>query len=225
MLKRSSLRIPSGEARLEVPVFKPKKCKACRNPFTPTNSMQIVCCGVPCGRDYAQSLRAKKTKKEEAAERKWDRERKEKLKTRGQWIEEAEAAVRKFRRLEELAKGEGCMSCRRTQAEVQGTDGWKPGGAWDAGHFLSKGARPELRMEPLNIWLQCKGCNAGSSKYARKGYTVGQDFEANLRAKHGDALVDWLKGPHGAKHYSIDELKAIKATYRAKARALEKESV
>jgi hypothetical protein len=112
------------------------------------------------------------------------------------------------------------MSCRRSQEEVQGTDGWKPGGAWDAGHFLGKGARPELRMEPLCIWLQCKSCNAGSAKYARKGYTVGLAFEENLRAQEGDALVDWLKGPHEPKHYTIDDLKEIKRTYKAKAKAL-----
>lgn len=199
-----------------------RKCKTCRQLFEKRLPMQSVC-SPSCALSLATSKRAKEEKRAQVKERKADRERKEKLKTRGQWVDEAEKEVRRFRRLTELAKGEGCISCLRPQAEVQGSEGWKPGGAWDAGHFLSKGARPELRMEPLNIWLQCKSCNAGSSKYARKGYTVGQDFEKNLRAKEGDALVDWLKGPHEPKHYSIDDLKAIKAEYRRKARELEKQ--
>jgi hypothetical protein len=201
-------------------VFKPRKCRECKATFKPSRAMQPTC-SLSCHLSYADKVIAKSKAKQAKEDKANDRQRKEALKTRGEWVEEAEKEVRKYRRLQELAKGEGCISCKRPQQEVQGTEGWKPGGAWDAGHFLSKGARPELRMEPLNIWLQCKSCNAGSSKYARKGYTVGQDFEANLRAKQGDALVDWLKGPHEPKHYSIDDLKAIKTEYRAKARELQ----
>jgi len=180
----------------------------------------IVWCSPDHAIAIAQQRLAKKAEKAAKADRRETRAKLEKLKTRGDWIQEAEYEVRRFRRLEELAKGRGCMSCRRSQEEVQGTDGWKPGGAWDAGHFLGKGARPELRMEPLCIWLQCKSCNAGSAKYARKGYTVGLAFEENLRAQEGDALVDWLKGPHEPKHYTIDDLKEIKRTYKAKAKTL-----
>lgn len=154
------------------------------------------------------------------AERKKDRERKEKLKNRGDFVKEAQAAINKFRRLEELAKGRGCISCERTQEEVQGTDGWKPGGAWDAGHFISVGANASLRFEPRNIWLQCKSCNAGSAKYAKKAATVAKSFEANLIALEGQDLVAWLNGPHEPKHYTIEELKEIKATYKKKLREL-----
>lgn len=85
---------------------------------------------------------------------------------------------------------------------------------------MSKGARPELALEPLNIWLQCKSCNAGSSKYARKGYTVNTSFRLNLIDRIGLEQVEWLEGPHEPKHYDIDDLKAIKAKYTALAREL-----
>lgn len=196
------------------PTLKLKKCGFCKKEFMPARPLQ-KCCSPKCAMDLVDKRKAKDERRDYFRQ-------KEKLKTRSDWIAEAEEAVRRFRRLEELSKGEGCISCQRTQEEVQGTDGWKPGGAWDAGHFLSKGARPELRLEPLNIWLQCKGCNAGSGKYARKGYTVSQNFEANLRTKRGDELVDWLKGPHEQKKYTADELKAIRDKYRRKARELEK---
>jgi hypothetical protein len=155
------------------------------------------------------------------AEKAEDRKKRVAMKSRADWLAEAKKLLQRRRRLEELAKGKGCMSCGRSQSEVMGTDGWKPGGAWDGGHFMSKGARPELALEPLNIWLQCKSCNGGSGKYARKGYTVGVSFEANLRAEQGDALVDWLKGPHDLKHYSVDDLIAICASEKLKLKELQ----
>lgn len=201
--------------------IRPKRCKTCREQFTPTKPMQRVC-SPSCALSLAVSVRAKAEKRAQVLERKRDRERKEKLKKRGDWLKEAKVAVQRFRRLEELAKGSGCMSCGRSQEEVQGTDGWKPGGAWDGGHFLGKGARPELALEPLNIWLQCKSCNAGSGKYARKGATVNASFRLNLIARIGLAAVEALEADHTPRHYSIDDLKRIKVEYTARARELRK---
>lgn len=230
MPQRSApLRRTAGEARLTVPVFRPKGCKVCKTKFTPTRRIQPVCAEVACAITYAEGLLAAKKaravldqRRAAKEDRQETRARKTAIKTRSEWIQEAEKAVRAVRRLEELAKGRGCMSCLRSQDEVNGAEGWRPGGAWDAGHFLGKGACPELRMEPKNIWLQCKSCNAGSAKYARKGFTVNQAFETNLRAAEGDALVDWLKGPHAAAKHTVEQLQAIKATFGAKARELKK---
>ena len=85
---------------------------------------------------------------------------------------------------------------------------------------MSKGARPELALEPLNIWLQCKSCNGGSSKYARKGYTVNAAFRLGLIDRIGIETVEWLETDWGQKHYTIDDLKQIKADYMAKVRML-----
>ena len=87
---------------------------------------------------------------------------------------------------------------------------------------MSKGAYPELALEPKNVWLQCKTCNGGSGKYARKSHTVNQSFRANLITTEGLELVEWLEGPHALNHYSDDEIKAIEKTQTAKARAIEK---
>lgn len=170
--------------------------------------------------EKAKRTEAKKMKHEKARERAEIRERKAALRPRGEFLKAAKVALQALRRHEELAKGRGCMSCGRSREEVEGTDGWKPGGAWDGGHFVSKGARPELALEPLNIWLQCKSCNGGSGKYARKGYTVNASFEANLIEQEGLELVEWLKGPHEPKHYTTEELKEMTATYRRKLREL-----
>lgn len=198
---------------------KQKVCKTCKAKFAPARPM-AVCCSSMCALSLARSKRGKAEKVAMVKDRRETKAKLAKFKTRGEWLREAKTAIQKFRRLEELAKGRGCMSCGRPQHEVIGGEGWKPGGAWDGGHFMSKGAHPELALEPLNIWLQCKSCNGGSSKYARKGYTVNAAFEAHLIEQEGAELVEWLKGPHEPKHYTIEELIAIKQEYAARVREL-----
>jgi len=204
--------------------LKPKRCKApgCRSLFVPRSSWAKAC-SPECSEVIATQVREKKARQEALADRRETRGKLEQMKTRGEWLAEAKTAVQKFRRLEELAAGYGCISCGRTQQEVEGTDAWKPGGAWDGGHMLSKGARPELALEPLNIWLQCKSCNAGSSKYARKGYTVNQNFRAAVVERIGLAAVEAMEADHTPRHYSIDDLRGIKTKYAALARQLRKE--
>ena len=68
--------------------------------------------------------------------------RKERLKTHSDHIKDAEKAVRDYRRTYELSIGSGCISCGKSQAEVLAEQGWKTGGAFDAGHFLGKGQGP-----------------------------------------------------------------------------------
>lgn len=205
---------------------KTSRCKVCKSKFDEPRYFPEWC-SVDCALVLAERRLAKikraaelKAHREKVKERKADQVTRDSQKTRSEWLAEAKTAIQQFRRLEELAKGSGCMSCGRTQQEVQGTDGWKPGGAWDGGHFIGKGARPEIALEPLNIWLQCKSCNAGSGKYTRKGYTVNAAFRLNLIDRIGLEQVEWLEGPHEAKHYDIDQLKAIKSKYAALTRQL-----
>lgn len=202
--------------------MKPKqhKCPICKDPYQKQNSLQKTCFKFECIKEFLDKQKAKKLAQEAKKQRKADKDTRLRLKPRREWLAETQQAVNAFRRNEELAKGRGCISCGRTQAEVQHFDGWKPGGLWDAGHFVGVGANPTIRLEPKNIWLQCKSCNAGSGKYARKAATVAVNYERNLRAQEGDELVDWLKGPHEPKKYTIDQLKELKAHYAAKLKEL-----
>lgn len=140
-------------------------------------------------------------------------------------MKDAEKAVRDYRRTYELSIGSGCISCGESQESILAAQGWKTGGAFDAGHFLGKGARPELRLVPTNIWLQCKSCNAGSSKFARKGETVSQGFRTGLIARIGLEAVEALESDHAPRKETIEQLKAITAEYRAKTRELKKGQV
>lgn len=203
---------------------RPKRCQNddCGQEFVPRfSSMQKVCspaCALATKDKHAKSAR----KAIADRERKELKVRREKLKSRSDHMQDAEKAVRDYRRTYELSIGSGCISCDKTQEEVQAAQGWKTGGAWDGGHFLSKGARPELRLEPSNIWLQCKSCNAGSSKYARKGLTVAQGFRAGLIERIGLKAVEALEADHEPRKYTVEELKAITAEFRAKVRELKK---
>jgi len=172
-------------------------------------SMTHKACSVECSIEVTRLAREKKAAKEAVIERREHKKRVETLKTRSDWIQDAEMWRRRRRRLEELAKGEGCISCGRSQIEVQGTESWKPGGSWDAGHFLGKGARPNLRLTLSNVWLQCKSCNGGSAKYARKQGTVSAAYRINLIAKIGLEAVEALEADHEPRHWTIDQLKEM----------------
>lgn len=189
---------------MSVPVErKPKKCKACKKPFNPANSMQIVCCGVPCGIEYAQAQRIKKTKKQEAAERKETTAKLEKLKTRGDHLRETQVAFNTMIRARDAYRG--CISC--------GTNN----GKMNAGHYRSVGSCPELRFEEDNVHKQCERCNT-----FLHGNLLG--YRAGLRGRITEERLEWIEGPHPAKHYTTDELKAMKARFRAAARQLQKET-
>ena len=202
---------------------KPKKCRVatCRASFVPQRLGQAVC-SPKCALAIVEVQKAKEKKSLAQAGRRDIRERKEALKSRGDHLKDAEKAVRDYRRTYELSIGSGCISCGESQESILHAQGWKTGGAFDAGHFLGKGARPELRLAPSNIWLQCKSCNAGSSKYARKGQTVSQAFREGLIARIGLEAVEALEADHTPRKETVEQLKAITAEYRAKTRELKR---
>ena len=188
----------------------PKICKCCGNGYTPARPMQKAC-SLAC----AQSLGKEKTVADKAkSDRKALREGREAIKTARDYLKPAQDAFNAF--IRERDKDLPCICCGKFP---DSTD-WKPGGTWDAGHFLSRGAYPELRFEETNCHKQLKTCNGGSNKYAKKGRTVSQGYKEGIVARIGQAAVDWLEGPHPAKNYSIDDLKAIKALYVAKLKEL-----
>ncbi|CAN7519896.1 recombination protein NinG [Pseudomonas sp. LjRoot71] len=202
-----------------------RKCDnpACDVKFTPKLGQKVCCwqCGLAVADQPANQKKARVAI--EQRERREIKVRKEKLRTYGDYVSAAEKSVRDYRRTFELFIGSGCMSCNKDQAQVQAEQGWKTGGAWDAGHYLGKGARPELRLVENNIWLQCKGCNGGSAKYARKGESVANSFRIGLIARIGLEAVEALEADHTPRHYTKEELQQITALYRLKLRELKKQ--
>jgi len=204
---------------------KQKKCKMCPKHFTPRSMAQVI--GHPneghkdCIYLYTKLKATKAKEKQAKAERKDLKARKEKLKTKTQWEQDTQKVFNRFIRLRD--RYQPCRSCKRTNDEVEVTEGWKVGGSWDCGHYLSVGAHPELRFEPKNAYKQCKSCNGGSGKYTKKSATVSKQYRINLIEYVGIDVVDWLEGPHELNKYTIEQLKEIKRHYSTKARQLEKE--
>jgi hypothetical protein len=137
-----------------------------------------------------QKNNEKKEAKKISSEKKKDRA---KLKSRSDWIKEAQAVFNAW--IRERDKNLPCISCKCSNA-----------GQWHAGHYLSVGARPELRFDPLNVHKQCVHCNLYMS-----GNLI--NYRKSLCEKIGVENVELLEGPHDAKKYTIEELELIKKTY------------
>lgn len=125
----------------------------------------------------------------------------------------------KFIRLRDRA--ENCISCGRCNAEVESTEGWKPGGAWDCGHFLTVSSMPELRYNEMNAYKQCKSCNGGSNEFTKKRTSIDKAYRVNLIVRIGIEKVEWLEGPHEPRKYTCEELIELRAYYSKKIREIE----
>ena len=187
---------------------RPKKCKnpACGISFPPQRLGQAVC-SPKCGLAIKDVNRERARKSLAQIERKEIQVRKEKLKSRADHLREAQAAVNEFVRLRDAHLP--CISCDSTPSDHDLITGSR----WDAGHYRSVGACPELRFEPLNIHRQCVKCNRNLS-----GNAV--EYRIRLVVRIGAEKVAWIEGPHPARKYTVEEIKAIKAEYRAKTREL-----
>ncbi|OPA88186.1 ninG protein [Pseudomonas fluorescens] len=190
---------------------KPKKCRVatCRASFVPSRMGQAVC-SPACAMIDAPRHEPKARKALADIERKDIKVRKEKLKTRADHLREAQAAVNDYVRLRDANLP--CISCDSTPNDSD----LMTGSRWDAGHYRSVGACPELRFEPLNIHRQCVKCNRNLS-----GNAV--EYRIRMVLRIGAEKVAWLEGLHAPCKYTVEDIKAIKAEYRAKTRELKKE--
>ena len=191
---------------------KPKPCKnpACRTSFVPQRLGQSVC-SPKCGLAIKDVNQERARKSLAQVERSEIKVRKEKLKSRADHLREAQAAVNEYVRLRDAHLP--CISCDSTPND----NDLMTGSRWDAGHYRSVGACPELRFEPLNIHRQCVKCNRNLS-----GNAV--EYRIRLVQRIGAEKVVWLEGLHPACKYTVEEIKAIKAEYRAKTRKLKEKA-
>lgn len=163
--------------------------------------MQAVCSPL-CAIGMAEKKRKKANEYVIRENRKADAERKAALATRSEILRAAQSAFNRYVRARDADAP--CISCGKHH---QGQN--------HAGHYLSTGARPELRFEELNVHKQCQPCNThlhGNLILYRK----------NLIEKIGLDRVEWLEGPHEPKKYTREELIDIKQRYARMARELEK---
>ena len=172
--------------------IKDKTCKICKVKFTPTRPLQSVC-SPNCAYTHAKAVRVK-------TERKETREAKVRLKSKSEWLKEAQTVFNQYIRLRD--KDLPCISCQRFHT-----------GQYHAGHYLTTGAHPELRFDEINVHKQCSACN---------NYLSGNivEYRINLISKIGIDAVTYLESKHQPKHYTIEDIKTLKAIYKEKVKTL-----
>ena len=199
-------------------ILKEKVCRACLQPFTPLNCLQVVC-NYSCAIAYTRIKQERKEKSEAnkvvKIERADKRIRKEKMKRRQDWIKDLQKVFNEFIRIRD--KGDPCISCGRYEHELES---YLLGGKWDCGHYLTVGAFPELRFTEFNANKQCKSCNGGAGKFAKKNNTVTQQYRINLIAKIGLANVEVLEMKHDPLKLDIFEIKERIKEYKHKIKQL-----
>jgi len=184
---------------------RPKKCRntACRTEFVPARPLQTAC-SVACAIALTQATKARQSREQDKQERAARRAARERIKTKGDHLRETQAAFNEW--IRERDRDLPCISCGRFHQ-----------GQWHAGHYRTVGGNPELRFHPLNCHRQCAPCNNHKS-----GDIV--NYRINLVERIGADQVEWLEGPHEPPRYTIEELKALKAKFRAMTRSLKREA-
>jgi len=182
---------------------KPKKCRVatCRASFVPSRMGQAVC-SPACAMIDSPRHEPKARKALADIDRKDIKVRKEKLKSRADHLKDTQQAFNAWVRARDAELP--CVSCGRHHQ-----------GKYDAGHYRTVKSNPALRFEPLNCHKQCVPCNQHLS-----GNIV--NYRMSLVLRIGQDKVDWLEGPHEPKRYTIEDLKAITAEYRAKTKELKR---
>ncbi len=196
------------------PAAKVKACKQCGSDFVAFNTLQKVC-SPACAIKYSQNTRQAEQEKAFNAE---TRRRKNKLnQSDRKWLrKELKRYFNRFINLRDAARGLPCITCGQHNAEpINGT-------LWDAGHFLTVGSHPELEFCEFNVHREHARCNRGAAKSGLNGRTQQQAYEANLRTRIGDELVDWLKNrPYEPAQYTVDEYQWLIAWYKQQCKEFE----
>lgn len=187
--------------------MKPGKCKSCGSCFERVRAMQVACSPL-CALDIARAKRERAETKQRQAERKKDRQKREENKTIPVLKKETTNAFNRYIRLRD--RGRDCICCGKPLVYGVG------GGAVDAGHYRSTGSADHLRYVEDNCHAQRADCN-------RYGAGRAVDYRIGLIARIGIERVEALEANNTPIKWTREILQEIKATYRAKARELEKE--
>lgn len=179
-----------------------KPCKICRNP-----SRQFkTTCSLDCEAELGLRLLEKSKRAEAKQVRAIDKERREKLKSRSDWMKEAQTAFNAFIRARDRFKP--CICCGHPLV-LQAV-----GGGFDCGHYRSVGSAPHMRFNEDNANGQRKQCN-------RYGAGRAVDYRIGLIARIGIERVEAIETSSSTVKWSIDDLKSIKEQYKLRLKDIE----
>jgi len=175
------------------------KCKICRSEFA-KQSISHKTCSPECAISLVNQVKAKEKAKIDRLDRVETKKALDRLKSRSDWLKDAQKVFNEF--IRERDRLEFCISCQRHHT-----------GQYHAGHYLSTGARPNLRFDEQNVHKQCQPCNTHLS-----GNLI--NYRINLIKKIGLDEVLRLETDFEPKKYTIDDLKEIIQNYRKKVKML-----
>ncbi|MFW9272796.1 recombination protein NinG [Glaesserella parasuis] len=185
------------------PKVKARKCKCCGGEFKSADSFRKWCsaeCGVKLAKIAQEKARQKAIEKRNREERAKIKATRERLKSRSEWLKDAQAVFNEYIRLRD--KDEPCISCQRFHQ-----------GQYHAGHYRTVKAMPELRFNEDNVHKQCSACNNHLSGNIT-------EYRINLVRKIGAERVEALESYHPPVKWSVEDCKEIIKTYRAKIKGL-----
>lgn len=164
-------------------------------------------CSFDCLKAFTANNKPKLERKIKTEKRQELTRRKEKLKTRSDYIKEAQQAFNEYVRFRDAHLP--CISCNRWNG------GDMYGGNWDCGHYRSVGSAPHLRFHLWNAHKQCVKCNR---------YLSGNiaDYRVLLVWKIGQPRVDALESMQDGSRITAEYAQRIKAIFRRKKRIKER---
>lgn len=178
------------------------KCKCCGVKFIPKTFLQKFCMEKDeCIKAFVQFA---KEKKQSEAKKKWSKEKKEikeKLMSKSDYLNLAQKVFNTYIRMRD--KNKNCISCDK-----------KLIGKFDAGHFFSVGAYPNLRFNENNVHGQCVHCNRDKH---------GNVKEYDLRLQNILSKEEYnklLEDRNKPLKLDITEVKELIKTYREKIKQL-----
>ncbi len=166
-----------------------KKCKNCKEQFTPHNFLQKYCLKDECLKKFIEELKAKE----------WNKKKKqlqENIKTTTDYLKIAQQVFNKYIRHRD--KGLNCISCDKVCKKE------------NAGHYYSQGGHSAVRFDEDNVHLQCESCNSFLS-----GNLL--NYQIGIQKRIGaERLIDLTAKAYEVKKWQKDELKQIIETYKKK---------
>jgi len=183
--------------------MKPKKCKICKEMFTPGFCSTQIVCSYICALEHAKKDTDKKQK---AKDNKWKKDNKplNTLKS------EAQKAVNEYVRYRD--KDELCINESVAVA-------WN-GNESDAAHFVSRAANNAMRFDLRNIHKSTKKSNANQEKHIHA-------YRENLIERLGEDRFNKFEEDckywrTHKRNFSKDYLERVKRIFRKKKRVLMK---
>ena len=173
--------------------MKQKKCRYCKDTFTPFNSLQPFCFKTECIQEHNKVIREKKARKVKKEFKESDK---------SSLIELAQMVVNKYVRLRDLNKP--CCSC-----------GHFGDRQFHSGHYQNVGGHRQLRFYTLNIHKQCSICNNWKS-------SNNEQYRPFMINKYGLEFVERLEANQERGNYTVEYLQRLIKVFRKKIKLYER---